>query len=442
LKVKVPILRDTEQTARAFRFAGIPTMFIIGADGVVQDCETGLRPKLAEELPEKLGKLLAGENIYEKPLKDYEEELLKYGKMLEASAQGDSTTTEQPSDERKVPEVKTADRTEPTHIKLTPLWKCSDLKAPGNILILSRKGGPTRLAVVEGWKSIAEIGLDGKLIAMHTLKLAENENVGNLRAATGADGKRYLVAFVIGQQRCHVLDESWNLLASYPENALTNPHTGIVDVELGDLDGDGKLKMYLSYFGVVGVQGASLDGKRLWSNRSVSNVFGLAVSPPDAKGRRDLICADASGPLVLLDAAGQRRSEIAVGARKLGWLMGADLRGDGQTLWCGMVAPKQGDNLAVGFSLRGEELWNYPLPSGVQPQPIEPIIPGRVTRQGPGQWILPSPDGSIHIIAADGKPLDKFNSGVMLQGLSTIEVDGQPALVISSSKGLEAWKIE
>ncbi len=91
LKVKVPILRDTEHSAAALKFTGIPTTFILGPDGVVQDCEQGGNPKLAELLPEKLKKLLAGENIFEKPLKEYQEQLNQYAKMVEkAAAEGES----------------------------------------------------------------------------------------------------------------------------------------------------------------------------------------------------------------------------------------------------------------------------------------------------------------------------------------------------------------
>jgi hypothetical protein len=82
------------------------------------------------------------------------------------------------------------------------------------------------------------------------------------------------------------------------------------------------------------------------------------------------------------------------------------------------------------------------LPAGIPPRPIEPIIPSKLTRDGPGQWILPGADGSIHVLAADGKPWDKFNSGLTLQGLATVEIGGQPALVIASEKGLEAWRAE
>ena len=65
-----------------------------------------------------------------------------------------------------------------------------------------------------------------------------------------------------------------------PKTPLKNPHSGIADVELGDLDASGRLKMYLGYLGAVGVQAVPLPldgGHRLWSNRSISNVGGLTI---------------------------------------------------------------------------------------------------------------------------------------------------------------------
>ncbi len=440
LKVKVPILRDNEQTAKALKFTGIPTTFILGADGVVQDGEVGGNPKLAEILAEKLEKLLAGENIFEKPRREYQDQLKREAEMIEKAAASESSGGGPTAEEPKPP--KTAPRSEPARFKLTSLWKCSQVKSPGNIFVIDGKTAPPRLAVVEDWKAVAEVGLDGKLIALHKLNLADGEVIGNLRAATGADGKRYLAAFFFIQQRCHVLDENWKPVSDYPEDALRNPHSGISDVELGDLDGDGKLKMYVSYWGVVGVQAASLDGKRLWANRSLSNVMGLALGAPDEKGRRKLYCANGAGSLVVLDAQSERQGEVKIPERMFHWIVNADLRGDGQLQWCGMVSPTLGENSAMGLSLDGKELWNYPLPAGIQPQPIEPIIPGKLTRSGPGQWLLPGPDGSIHVVSADGQPWDKFNSGLTLQGLATVEIAGQPVLVVSSSNGLEAWKVE
>ena len=73
------------------------------------------------------------------------------------------------------------------------------------------------------------------------------------------------------------------------------------------------------------------------------------------------------------------------------WIVSADLRGDGQLLWCAMAAPKLGDNLAIGLTVDGKELWNYSLPAGVQPQPIEPIIVGKLPAPAPASGFCPGP---------------------------------------------------
>jgi thiol-disulfide isomerase/thioredoxin len=428
LKLTIPIYRDPEGAAVGFKFfgIGIPSSFIIDANGIVQDYEAGVNQDLVTVLPEKIDKLLSGENIFDAPLKRYQEVLKQYENV----------------EEQAVPLAKISQRSEPRTFKLSPFWKCADLKSPGNILVLNSPNAQPRLLIIEGPKSIAEVGLDGKLTAVHKLNIGDGEFVTNIRAFAAADGKIYIAVFAGAQQRCHILDEQWNIVLSYPENALENPHSGIADVELGDLDGDGLPKLYVGYWSVVGVQAVTLDGKRLWSNRSIFNVVRMAVTEPDADGRRDLLCVNNNGTLVALDAKGQRKAEISVPNRPIGWIAGADLQGNGRLLWCGLSAVKMGETIALGLNLNGEELWNYALPEGLQPQPIEQIIPGKITRQEPLQWILPGPDGSINIIGADGKLIDTFNYGAMLQGLATVTIDGQPALIIASPNGLEAWKIE
>jgi len=128
-----------------------------------------------------------------------------------------------------------------------------------------------------------------------------------------------------------------------------------------------------------------------------------------------------------------------------GWpirsIAAADLRGDGRPLWAALsVSPER--QVVLGLTLEGDVLWTCPLPQGWQRQPIEPIIPGRITADGPGQWLLPGCDGSIHFVAADGKPIDHFNYGAIVGGLATILVDGKPVLLIASENGLEALRIE
>ena len=441
LQVQVPILRDPRQSAAmVFHNTSIPALFLLDASGVLQDYEIGGNPQLDTDLPEKINKLLAGQDIYHQPLEEYRKRLEEYERALETPEselpQGGAAA------EQRIPQAKIVAASQPKTFKLASLWRCAELTAPGNIMVVEQPGGAARLLVIDAWKSLTEVGLDGKLIARHGLNVGQMEVVSNLRTAVGADGRRYFAAFASAQQRFHLLDEKFNLLFSFPEDAAENPHQGIADVELADLDGDGAVEAYVGYWGVVGVQRVSLDGKRVWSNRSLSEVIKMAVGQPDPQGNRLLLCTNSTGALALIDAEGKRRGEVTVDGRLVHWIVAADLLANGRPSWCGLTALRLGENVAVGVSLQGEQLWTHTLPVGVQQQPVEPIVAGRLAPVGSGQWLLPGADGSIQIISPDGELLDQFNYGAVLGGLATVELNGRPVLVVSSPNGLEAMSVK
>jgi len=69
----LPIVRDHEQvTDRVFQVEGLPTTIVIGRDGTIQDYHVGYDPNLAQTLPGKLDKLLAGDNLAKSELEAYE----------------------------------------------------------------------------------------------------------------------------------------------------------------------------------------------------------------------------------------------------------------------------------------------------------------------------------------------------------------------------------
>ncbi len=429
LGVHAPIIRDLEMNMGSkFASNGTPTRFIIDGKGVVQDAEAGINPEipdLAADLSAKLAKLIAGEDIYREPLAEYRKMVQQRQRRLEAMT-----------------ESRIADRTQPKTVKLARLWTCTEVAAPGNILPLKSSAGRWRLLVVDSGSSVAEVGLDGKLIANHQLQLDPTEAVSNLRTAADGDGRRYFAAFSFGQQRFHLLDQSWTPLLSFPQDALENNHPGIADVQLADLQRDGKIEVYVAYRGAAGLQQVSLEGKRLWSNRSISALVQIAVGGTKDRGPTLLVCTSQSGALTMIDSQGKRLADVTLPGRFLHRIVAADLDGDGQPHWCGLAAQADGSSLAIGLNLEGAELWSYALPAGIHRQPIEPVIAGRLLPGAQGQWLLPGPDGSIHVLGADGKLLDSFNYGAELTGLATAELDGKPLLIVSTPDGLEAWKVE
>lgn len=433
LKVNVPIARDLEQqSGAAFRISGIPTLYLVGPNGLVQDYEVGGNPNLAETLPQKIEKLLAGENIYEEPLKRYQKE-------LEQLSSPEAASMEQ---ETEIPQADVAPKTEPTSLKLAPLWKTEGLSAPGNILVLPRESGSPQLMVVSDWKSVAEVGSDGKVLATYPLQLPEQEVISFLRTATTAEGKRVFVGSAPGMQQVYGFDDRFQSLFVYPEGALDNPHAGITDVQLADFDANDTPTLVVGYRGDVGVQGVSLLGERIWSNRSLQIVLRLAVGSKGDDGKRTLLCANGSGALAILDAEGKTLREVPIANRMLYWIVAEDLNGDGTPEYCALSATNLGKMTALGIDLEGNELWSYELPEGVHTQPIEPIVAGRLSADGPGVWILAAPDGSLHFLGTDGKLIDQFNYGQQLAGVATAEIEGKPTLLVSTPQQMEAWTIQ
>jgi thiol-disulfide isomerase/thioredoxin len=79
----VPIARDQEQlTDKLFQLEGLPTTIVLGRDGTVQDYHIGYDAQLADKLPAKLEKLLAGENLAQPELDAYELEKKEFEARL------------------------------------------------------------------------------------------------------------------------------------------------------------------------------------------------------------------------------------------------------------------------------------------------------------------------------------------------------------------------
>ena len=78
---------------------------------------------------------------------------------------------------------------------------------------------------------------------------------------------------------------------------------------------------------------------------------------------------------------------------------------------------------------------------GAQANPaLEMVAAGRLTG-ATGQWVLAGADGSIHVLSADGKPLEVFNLGTAISGLAVTTIDGRGALVVGTDKGVDAWTL-
>jgi hypothetical protein len=431
-KTAIPILRDPQQHAQtAFEIQLLPSLFVIGPDGTVQFVQTEYNAELATQLPQMLDKLLAGQSVYEEAMRENER------RQRKVSGGPASSNDAAAASVAELPKVDIAARSEPKRLKLVPLWTCGELKQPGNILCVERHDAPPQLLVCDGWRTIAELDAVGKVAARHELAIPPTAVIAYLRTAVGDKGQRYFVGCAASQQQLHLFDADFMRLLSYPAEGQ---HAGIQDVQLADLDGDGQPELNVGYFGVVGVKNAALDGTPRWSNRSFENVFSLAVSGPAAGGARHLLVA--AGAITPIDDRGKSGTAVRIEGRFARLIVAADLRGDGKTEYCCVASIRAGMDTAVGLSTDVREKWQYELPLGAQSVPaLEMIASGRIVGQE-GQWLLAGADGSIHVLSADGSLVDRFNYGAAISGLGVAQLNSQPALLVATAKGVDAWAVQ
>jgi thiol-disulfide isomerase/thioredoxin len=430
IQVSVPIARDTRQQLGQILQTWqvpIPMMLILGADGTLEHQEAGINPNRVAELSDHLDALLAGQSVYQRTLAAFERA------MQEPPPPPGVAISEAP-----LSEAQASPASAPKSLQLTKLWTAPDLQQPGNIYVLPDPAGD-RILVVDGWQSIVELSAEGQVLARHTLDLPEtSQAAGFLRTAVDGSGKRYYVAGAVGQPQAHLFDSAWKRLLTYP--AEPN-NSGLFDARLVDLDQNGQPEWAISYIGDLGAEAVTLSGQRLWASRALKDVFCLVPCDNLPAGGRALLFCHSQGSIGSINAQGERGPEIIFDQQFLRLVAAADLDNNGQAEYLGIGLGETGDDILLGLTLDGSVQWTYPMPAGKQHPVLEPIAAG-LPRGGRKHWVVAGVDGSIHVLAADGKPVDRFNHGAIVHGLATLERSGQGVLLISSKNGLEAFAVK
>jgi AhpC/TSA family len=433
--VELPIVRDLEAFGdKSFHIEVQPTIVVLDKRGCVQIFEPGGNPELADQLIAIVERLKRGDDLAGEIVNQHAREQREYEQLL---ARGGP----EPGELVELPEAVIRQRSQPKKLQIAPLWTCADLKSPGNAVVVETPDQPTTLLIVEGWRTIAEVNSEGKVIARHPLEIPEQAAVTFVRTTTDKSGKRYYLASAPLAPQFFLLDDAWRLLVAYPPAGQAPLR--VVDLTFADLDdADGIPEVVVASAGDVGLIAVSLAGEVRWRNRTFPNALSVAATQPDELGSWGLLVAGESGSVLRVNRFGNEEPAVTIGKWPIGRLFGGRFDGGEQAAILALSSNDKGQPFAVGLSEKLKEQWNYPLPAGMHQRPIEPVTSSRMLPGHKGEWWLAGPDGSIHLITADGRLFDSFHYGVPLTGIAAGKLGQRAVLFIATDQGLEAWKVQ
>ncbi len=434
-KVDLPVARDLEAFGdKSFHIQVQPTIVVLDKAGKVQIFQPGGSPELADQLQTIVQRLQGGDDLSADILAQQVRDRAQYELLL---ARGGP----EPDEILDLPEAVIRKKSEPKKLQLSPRWICDELKMPGNIVVALVANAPARIFVLEGGRSVAEISAEGKLVARHALPLPEQAVITFARTTTDKSGQRYFVASAPLANQWFLFDADWKLLLAYPGADQAPLH--IVDLAFADVgDADGAPEIVAACVGDVGVVAVSLQGQVVWRNRAFPNAVSLAMSRPDEFGAWNLLVAGETGSVLPINRFGHEETSLTAGNWPIGRLFSGQVASPNQSNLLALSTNANFAPFAVGLNDKLEERWNYPLPPGVHQKPIEPIATSQLFPNQPGQWWLAGPDGSIHLITADGAFFDSFYFGAPLTGLAAATLNQSPTLLISTDHSLSAIELK
>ncbi len=422
---EMPVLRDLKSTGyHKLNVQQTPTLVLVDRDGKLQAFQAGMH-RTPEPMIKVIQQLVDGEDLVAVAREKHAEQLAQHEQALAAATIGQSIV------EVEIARPEIAPQKLPENLQLKQLWQTSTelVSRPGDVQ-LSEDG--QSVLVLDGGQAIVELSAAGKLVGQHALPEHQEQAGGLLRTWSNSAGKRLVLASGVGWQQVYVLDENWELVLSFPDER----HSGVGDVLLADLTDSGTPVMHVGYWGGLGVQGGSLDGRRLWSNRRLDHVIQLGLGPVAADGKQTLWCSSTRGTLMQLASNGKPIRELYVAGQSLMHFATSSA----EESYCGLSVGKVGEYTAVGFDAEGELQWEYPLPPGEYIEQVPRIqsvqLPG-----GEDCWLVAAADGSLHWIDSEGEGIARFDCGGVLTGVAMGVWEDQTVLLVATADALTAWQV-
>jgi len=438
--VPVTVVRDIGAPMRdpagatVFAVNKLPALVVLDSALKIQLHHEGDMPELATSLPTVIGELHQGVDLAE--LEQAERQKLQATYQTHLTGTPSGTDPDLPEDDTLIyaPEIVAAIATKPEQVVATQKWKFADITAPGDLQAATDPDGAPTVIVLDGLRTTVELDQQGKVLERKELALPPGVAVKNLRVFSSKENKRTLAAFEVGGRSVYVFDRD-KLLFSYPSQE--QPHDGVQEAILADLNDDGTPELYVGFWGLVGLHQVSMDGKRSAGDRQVAPVLSMALTAPNEVGWKKLLVTGMKGPVLQYNQYLKADPPILVKDQAIHHIYSLNGPTNANS-YLAISLIDETRHRVSSLSSEFEYQWGFPqATSGRAPW----IVAGDFLPKQGRQWIVASPDGRISLLSPDLSLEDFYTYGEQILGVAPLAIDRKPSLlVLSTPTNVSAWE--
>jgi thiol-disulfide isomerase/thioredoxin len=229
-----------------------------------------------------------------------------------------------------------------------------------------------------------------------------------------------------------VMDATGKEFWSYPSASAVN------GAHWGDLDGDGTDEMIVGLNGDGGLHALAADGKPLWSEMNIGNVWNQAIISAGNDRPALVFATEAAGTVRVYDAKGKLLRTIRPNGEYCAQMTAAVIDPSNRIQ---AIAVGQGD--AIAFDESGQVAWSTPTMKDNGSWRSAPFACGDLDADGKSEWVFMEASGDLVLATSAGERLGAVSLPTGLDAFAIIPGKaGRGILMLLSSGTVRAFAFQ
>ncbi|HMO13208.1 MAG TPA: hypothetical protein PKD64_01670 [Pirellulaceae bacterium] len=420
-----------------------PSVVLLDQNAVVQYVHAiSQRESWSNVVSGALGRLRNGESLAQEMRDQYAMFLEQYRQRIHESNPSDETAHQ-------------ASRAM-NYFRFRERWRSSDLALPGNI---SKSHDGQSLLITDGFKTIAKLNLEGKLMSRHEITMPTHQAISIVRVNPMAEIEMAYATFTTLGTQVLILDHAFGAVAAVPAsdeqwkivdacwyNAASGKIPGLSlalyernEIVHGILDGNPLSTIQLDVPAKSMAYVEDLSGQpRLVTSLQDGTLIVLAANRRNEGGTKSQVVDMADQ---LAGAVFSRSSQVHHASKpdSLAKAPSSTITSDTECVVLSL-APT-GFWFANGFSKSLVRNWRIPVPPQLHQNQVNAIAHCETPLSKAGIWAVAGSDGRVAIISGDGRFADELETNLTINGIELVSFGAETILVVSSAGQVIAWSI-